>query len=43
MCNFGVHSRFLDVIYGVRPHNGSPGGLLDGGFVRLLFGTFLCV
>ena len=25
MCNFGVHSRFLDVIYGVRPPNGSPG------------------
>ena len=24
MCNFGVHSRFLDVIYGVRPPNGSP-------------------
>ena len=25
MCNFGVRSRFLDVIYGVRPPNGSPG------------------
>ena len=24
MCNFGVHSRFLYVIYGVRPPNGSP-------------------
>ena len=24
MCNFGVHSRFLGVIYGVRPPNGSP-------------------
>ena len=24
MCNFGVCSRFLDVIYGVRPPNGSP-------------------
>ena len=24
-CNFGVRSRFLDVIYGVRPPNGSPG------------------
>ena len=24
MCYFGVHSRFLDVIYGVRPPNGSP-------------------
>ena len=24
MCNFGVRSRFLDVIYGVRPPNGSP-------------------
>ena len=23
MCNFGVHSRFLDVIHGVRPPNGS--------------------
>ena len=28
MCNFGVRSRFLDVIYGVRPPNGSPGGFL---------------
>ena len=27
MCNFGVRSRFLDVIYGVRPPNGSPGSL----------------
>ena len=26
MCNFGVRSRFLDVIYGVRPPNGSPVG-----------------
>ena len=25
MCNFGVRSRFWDVIYGVRPPNGSPG------------------
>ena len=25
MCNFGVRSRFLDVIYGVRPPSGSPG------------------
>ena len=24
MCNFGVRSRSLDVIYGVRPPNGSP-------------------
>ena len=24
MGNFGVRSRFLDVIYGVRPPNGSP-------------------
>ena len=24
MCNFGVRSRFLDVIYGVRPPNGGP-------------------
>ena len=24
MCNFGVRSRFWDVIYGVRPPNGSP-------------------
>ena len=24
MCNFGVRSRFLDVIYDVRPSNGSP-------------------
>ena len=24
MCNFGVRSRILDVIYGVRPPNGSP-------------------
>ena len=24
MCNFGVRSRFLDVIYGVHPPNGSP-------------------
>ena len=24
MCIFGVRSRFLDVIYGVRPPNGSP-------------------
>ena len=24
MCNFGVHSRFLDVMYGVRPPNRSP-------------------
>ena len=24
MCNFGVRSRFFDVIYGVRPPNGSP-------------------
>ena len=24
MCNFGVPSRFLDVIYGARPPNGSP-------------------
>ena len=24
MCNLGVRSRFLDVIYGVRPPNGSP-------------------
>ena len=23
-CNFGVRSRFLDVIYGLRPPNGSP-------------------
>ena len=27
MCNFGVRSRFLDVIYGVRPPNGSPVGV----------------
>ena len=26
MCNFGVRSRFLDVIYGVLPPNGSPVG-----------------
>ena len=25
MCNLGVRSRLLDVIYGVRPPNGSPG------------------
>ena len=25
MCNFGVRSRFLDVIYGERLPNGSPG------------------
>ena len=24
MCNFGVRIRFRDVIYGVRPPNGSP-------------------
>ena len=24
MCNFGVRRIFLDVIYGVRPPNGSP-------------------
>ena len=24
MCNFRVRSRFLDVIYAVRPPNGSP-------------------
>ena len=24
MCNFGVRSRFSDVIYVVRPPNGSP-------------------
>ena len=28
MCNFGVRSRFLDVIYGVRPPNGSPAVIL---------------
>ena len=30
MCNFGVRSRFLDVIYGVRPPNGSPVGQAPG-------------
>ena len=30
MCNFGVRSRFLDVIYGVRPPNGSPDTLHMG-------------
>ena len=29
MCNFGIRSQFLDVIYGVRPPNGSPGEDLD--------------
>ena len=29
MCNFGVRSRYLDVIYGVRPPNGSPGDIDD--------------
>ena len=29
MCNFGVRSRFFDVIYGVRPPNGSPGERAD--------------
>ena len=29
MCNFGVRSRFLDVIYGVRPPNGSPVCVVD--------------
>ena len=24
MCNFGVRSRFWDIIYRVRPHYGSP-------------------
>ena len=24
MCNYGVRSRFLDVIYGLRTPNGSP-------------------
>ena len=24
MCNFGICSRFWDVLYGVRPPNGSP-------------------
>ena len=28
MCNFGVRSRFLDVIYGVRPPNGGPVSIL---------------
>ena len=28
MCIFGVRSRFMDVIYGVRPPNGSPVGWL---------------
>ena len=27
MCNFGVRSRYLDVIYGVRPPNRSPGDI----------------
>ena len=27
-CNFGVCSRFLDVIYGVRLPNGSPASLV---------------
>ena len=29
MCNFGVRSRFLDVIYGVRLPNGSPEKISD--------------
>ena len=37
MCNFGVRSRFLDVIYSVRPPNGSPGQTLWT-WIRLLLG-----
>ena len=29
MCNFGVRSRFWDVIYGVCPPNGSPVNIED--------------
>ena len=29
MCNFGVRGRFWDVIYGVRPPNGSPVSFLN--------------
>ena len=36
MCNFGVRSRFLDVIYSVRPPNGSPDvSILYYGFIHL--------
>ena len=35
MCNFGVCSRILDVIYAVRPPNGSP---VLNKMVLILFG-----
>ena len=38
MCNFGLRSRFLDVIYGVRPPNGSPD--LRSSFCLFLNGRF---
>ena len=41
MCNFGVRSRFLDVIYGVRPPNGSPASWRDQSSL-LLFHKIHC-
>ena len=35
MCNFGICSRFWDVIYGLRPPNGSP-DLLENSRVEFL-------
>ena len=47
MCNFGVRSRFLDVIYGVCPPNGSPDPqlillslYLSGKFVKFKVNVF---
>ena len=39
MCNFGVRSRFLDVIYGVRPPNGSPVEFVGAELVVILLGA----
>ena len=38
MFNFGVRSQFLDVIYSVRPPNGSP---VEGSQVIIFKGDFL--
>ena len=38
MYNFGVHSQFWDVIYGVRPPNGSPALAVN---YCLIYHTFL--
>ena len=43
MCNFGVRSRFLDVIYGVRPPNGGPVEFITMKFsLKQIFGGEHC-